>query len=260
MHTTESPAAPMLKRELPDPTRRNRFFFGKLMDAYHFELETNYLNAKRWLLNRLVSGCGVVCGLDVQHHGEQEIVVTPGVAIDRWGREIIVQAKTAPLAIPVDLVKAHAEWHKKKKRQEECCIHVVICYHECLVDPTPVLAEACGCDPVCAPGAIRERYCIEFRPGCAPPVPMVCHFDAASRGTIDYNELVEWVTRKRRCLDFPKDPCIPLANFPVDVDSCSCCRGPEDIDITIRPIVFYNRLLFDLLYCLETEGAEAETE
>jgi hypothetical protein len=61
-------------------------------------------------------------------------------------------------------------------------------------------------------------------------------------------------------LDFPKDPCIPLANFPVDVDSCSCCRGPEDIDITIRPIVFYNRLLFELLYCLETEGAEAETE
>ena len=202
-----------------------------------------------------------MCDLDGQPYCEQEIVVTSGLAIDHWGREIIVPGKTAPLEVPASLVKAHAESHKRKKRrEEECCIHVVICYHECLVDPTPVLAGDCGCDPACAPGAIRERYCIEFRPGCAPPIPMVCHFDAASRGTIDYSELVEWVTRERKCLDFRKDPCVPLANIPVDVDSCSCCCEPKDIDITIRPIVFYNRLLFDLLYCLETESPKAEAE
>jgi len=38
---------------------RNRYFYGKLLDVFHFELEQNYLNAKRWLLTRLVTGYGV---------------------------------------------------------------------------------------------------------------------------------------------------------------------------------------------------------
>ena len=45
--------------------RRNRFFHGKMMDVYQFELETGYAISMRRLLNRLVAGDGVVCGLDV---------------------------------------------------------------------------------------------------------------------------------------------------------------------------------------------------
>lgn len=50
--------------DLKQPVR-NKFFYGKLLDVLHLELETDYLNGKRWLLNRLVTGCGVVCGLNV---------------------------------------------------------------------------------------------------------------------------------------------------------------------------------------------------
>ena len=46
--------------------RRNRFFHGKMMDVHHFELETDYGIGMRRLLNRLVTGSGVVCGLDVE--------------------------------------------------------------------------------------------------------------------------------------------------------------------------------------------------
>ena len=51
--------------ELKTPVR-NRYFYGKLLDVFHFELEQSYFNAKRWRLNRRVFGFGVICGLDVQ--------------------------------------------------------------------------------------------------------------------------------------------------------------------------------------------------
>ena len=43
---------------------RNRYFYGKLLDVFHFELEQNYLNGKRWMLNRMVTACFAVstCG------------------------------------------------------------------------------------------------------------------------------------------------------------------------------------------------------
>src|SRR5687768_12481195 len=87
--------------------RRNRFFHGKMMDVHHFELETAYGIGMRRLLNRLVTGSGVVCGLDVVDAGGDQcsVEVTAGVAIDRWGREIVVPARTAPIPVPPALVE-----------------------------------------------------------------------------------------------------------------------------------------------------------
>jgi hypothetical protein len=241
---------------MPDPTARNHFYHGKLMDAYHFQLETDHLNAKRWLMNRLIGGTGVVCGLDVRPApgNPNAIVVTPGVAIDRWGREIIVMQESAPLEISEHHVRTAID---RCRKPEECCVHLAICYHECLGDPSPVLAGGCGCHAECAPGTILERYCLEVRPGCAPEITLACRFPVvASPGQIDYEELVKWVTREKRCLHLPKDPCIPLANIPVDADRCACKCGPEHIDISIRPIVLSNRLLWDLLLCLELGGPD----
>jgi hypothetical protein len=38
---------------------RNRYFYGKLLDVHQLEMEQEYFNAKRQLLNRLVTGPGV---------------------------------------------------------------------------------------------------------------------------------------------------------------------------------------------------------
>jgi hypothetical protein len=84
------------------PPIRNRYFYGKLLDVFHFELEQEYFNHKRWLLNRLVSGYGVVCGLGVQLGPDnQSVIVLPGVAIDKCGREIIVCQKSEPIPLPL---------------------------------------------------------------------------------------------------------------------------------------------------------------
>src|SRR5690242_5416106 len=84
-------------RRLTTPAR-NRYFYGKLLDAYHFELEQAYFNRHRWLLNRLTLGHGVVCGLGIAPVGDgSKLVVGPGVAIDALGREILVPAPSPPI-------------------------------------------------------------------------------------------------------------------------------------------------------------------
>src|SRR4030095_15961337 len=85
---------------------RNRYFYGKMLDAFHFELETDYHNAKRWLINRAILGYGVaLCPDGVPAKDQRDsIVVTPGFAIDKWGREIVVPEATRPIQIPPDVI------------------------------------------------------------------------------------------------------------------------------------------------------------
>ncbi len=82
--------------------QRNRYFYGKLMTVRDFELEQGYFNGKRYLLNRLIHGKGLLCGfsdLELFPGGSDEVNIwfrDGGVALDPLGREIIV---------PVDMKK-----------------------------------------------------------------------------------------------------------------------------------------------------------
>ncbi len=239
--------------------KRNRFYHGKLLDVFHFELETNYFNAKRWLINRLVCGYGVVCGLNVLVGSEKnQVLIAPGVAIDKCGREIIVSRQTAALTIPDDLIKqaaADSEQQESRQREDEPedegCVQVVICYHECLTDPVPVLVGDCETYEPCTPGIVREQYRIEFRPGCAPPVDTDCQIpEVIVGGRVDYPTLARWISES--CPDVPDDCCIPLANVRILPGDQGHGCDQNNIDITIRPIVFTNDLLYELALALTT--------
>jgi hypothetical protein len=83
------------------PVDRNNYFYGKLLDVFHLEMEQKYFNSKRWLLNRLVTGPGVVCGLRVELTDDgKSVILNPGLAIDRCGREIVVANPSAPYPLP----------------------------------------------------------------------------------------------------------------------------------------------------------------
>ena len=71
---------------------RNNYFFGKLMTVRDFFAEQHYFNEKRWLINRMINGWGVVCGLNVclKENTTDTIIITPGLAIDCLGREILI--------------------------------------------------------------------------------------------------------------------------------------------------------------------------
>lgn len=72
------------------PFERNRYFYGKLLSVDDFETEQRYMNDKRRLINRLLHGSGVVCGLQVVEVDDFTISVEMGFALDFSGREIVV--------------------------------------------------------------------------------------------------------------------------------------------------------------------------
>jgi hypothetical protein len=237
---------------------RNLFFWGKLLDVYHLELEQDYFNSKRWLLNRLVTGPGVVCGLDVQLTDDGKgVIVQPGLAIDRCGREIVVAAPSRPVPLPPkpphDSEEGKYNYEQKDKEQRrherrDYCnddyAHVVLCYHECETDPVPTMAGDCESVSLCASGAVREQYMVDVREGGAPE-RRTGFPDVIEGKRISYAAIVDYVTKGCRAL--PDDCCIPLANVLLrDTD-----KGWEpEIDINVRPIVYTNRLLFDLIQSL----------
>jgi hypothetical protein len=287
--------------------RRNNYFRGKRMDAYQFELETAYGMNMRRMLNRMVLGGGVVCGLDVTPgYSPCSIQVSAGLAIDAWGREIVVPEDTRPVTLPQGLIDrvcgtgnddgdrppngkeatyqdtsegdqpprqngdepkqngdkpdqngGRSDGNGEEPEPGNGCVTVVLCYHECESDPVDVLAGACGSGSPCVPGSIREQYRISFEEGCQDPYDPSCRFpDVLRAGKLDYAELARFVTRE--CPDSPKNPCVPLANLHLKCTEGSCEIDTSNIDITIRPVVFANAILFDLLSrIVEEEQSES---
>ena len=68
-------------------------------------MEQDYSRGADAQLSRLVLGAGVVCGLDVtagESGGDRGIRVSPGLALDGWGRRIVVPCDTDVVALPAD--------------------------------------------------------------------------------------------------------------------------------------------------------------
>ncbi len=79
-----------MKNDKIYPFTRNRYFYGKLLTVRDFEIEQRYFNDKRRMTNRLAVGTGILSGLDVVAVNDRTISIDPGVAIDSYGREIVV--------------------------------------------------------------------------------------------------------------------------------------------------------------------------
>jgi hypothetical protein len=241
---------------------RNRYFYGKLLDVYQLELEQNYFNRKRWLLNRFVTGYGVICGLDVKPAPQgNAVVVQPGLALDKCGREIIVCAPSKPIGIPsVPAAENENTPEQTVKKPHDSCDeddawkHLVLCYHECLTDPAPTLGDDCNPAQRCAPGAIRERYELRLEPGKAPEIRLQCSIPDVVPGTrIDYAMLACHVSQP--CRDCPDDPCIALANIRLPGEDTPISE--DNIDITVRPIIYTNDLLFEIIVGLLRDEQKA---
>jgi hypothetical protein len=221
---------------------RNRYYFGKLLDVVHFDIEQDYFNYKRALINRMVLGYGVVCGLDVQLSPDGTAVrVSNGFAIDQWGREIIVPGTTRDLDLPTS----------PPVRQNPCddgaCYQLVICYYECSGSPEPSFGDECGSE-TCVPSMVQERYKLEWRSGKATEPTGDCMSELLSSDRISRKALAMQITRG--CAGPACEPCLTLANL------CIPIQGSPDIDITVRPIVYTNDLLYSLIAGLNRQNLQ----
>ena len=228
--------------ELVTPARNN-YFYGKLMDELHFKMEQTYFNRKRWLLNRLSLGYGVLCGLNVEAKGTN-VVIQPGVAIDGLGREIIV-----PSAFEVD----------PRQLTDDCCrptgakatgsVLICLAYKECESEMVPVLVGDCETKHDCAPSTICERYCVIVQPWSdaftlpSCPVEGGLRFNNGKLEPASYQTLMALVSGP--CDSKAARICVPLARVDLPRDA-----GAIAVHQETRPLVYSNALLFELLLCL----------
>lgn len=154
--------------------KRARYFHGMLMTDRDFREEQIYHNEKRKLLNRTLHGWGVVCGLSIEAKtpNSSVIKITPGMALDCHGNEIIVCKD-----FEIDLKKTdpHAEINKLCPDEEtEYKYYVAIKYTEVCSDRSPVYAPTGGCEEkVCEYTRIREGFCVNLfkNPPCCDESP-----------------------------------------------------------------------------------------
>ncbi len=187
--------AEALLRVLSAP-RRNQYFYGKRMDVQHFQLEQDYGKLKRWMLNRLTLGMGVLCGLDVSIDNGRVCVET-GVAIDGLGREIVVPVRAcidpfadadpccggttvapsptpapAPTPAPTPAPPSSTVPPTVSHPSDDTPVSVMtlwLCYKECRADYQPALVSDCGTRDHCAAGTVVESFCLKVTDGGAPP-------------------------------------------------------------------------------------------
>ncbi len=223
---------------------RNHFFYGKLMDVDQFEKEQNYGLAKRALMNRLMLGCGVVCGLNVVKDPESEnrILILPGVAIDGCGHEIVFPEKVS--VDPHQLTDN--EGRPTGEPIQSGLVEICLAFKEVKTDPVPVLVPDCDrTGDNCAHSSIKEGFCILVRnaenDSSAPPTCALGEIPLSANG-----DLHDLVCRRisEACSETGEETCVALARVEVSlndtsIDSC-----------TNRKLVYSNALLHELILCL----------
>ncbi|MBN2898292.1 MAG: hypothetical protein JXO44_05930 [Clostridia bacterium] len=85
---------------------RNAYYKGKLLTEKDFELEQQYHNDKRRLINKALFGNGVVTGLRVVQLDKENICIEPGLALDSEGREIIIET---PIVTKLESIDGYHE-------------------------------------------------------------------------------------------------------------------------------------------------------
>lgn len=173
-------------------TERNRFFTGKFMTARDFRADPEYFLSRHRLQNRLLFGWGIICGLEVSHHTnplceDRWVVVSRGMALDCFGREIVVSEEVRyKLVFPGDpdyaegvgfegncgTHRSSAETRQQcpKTQAQDSDFGYLLCVRFCerCVEKVPALYSNNTCDPQ-REEFNRIRECPEFR-----QIPISC--------------------------------------------------------------------------------------
>lgn len=213
--------------------KRVRYFHGMLMTDRDFREEQIYHNEKRKLLNRMLQGWGVVCGLGIKETSPKssKIVITPGMALDCCGNEILVcedfdvDLKKETCICP-DTSKDKDPCAEVGKDEKECKYYVAIKYNEVPTDPVPVYTPSGGCeDKVCEYSRTREGFCVKLFK--TPPCHAVLPKDGLAEDIIECLKGATPSDEKAKCLkkaleafhdSFCEEP------YPCPVCCCEC--GP----------------------------------
>jgi hypothetical protein len=228
---------------------RNNYFYGKLMTVRDFFAEQCYFNGKRWLINRMILGWGVVCGLDVRQKEDSpgEVVVTPGLAIDCCGREVLVCDEQE-----VKLLPGPSECHEEQEDEKgEKRFFICIEYRECKTELAQLPPVACDQKEKGEFNRIRDSFAIRVKRPDEVSIPPTCpEYCPLSEDKL--SSMHDYLCRvlKEGCPECPEKSCIILAEVTI-----TPAEDPSQTpSITIEPcskrsLVHGNAMLYDLISC-----------
>ena len=217
---------------------RNKYFYGKLMTVRDFETEQSYFNEKGHLLSRLIHGTGLVCGLEVKEpevdNGKLTLKLTPGVAIDCCGREIVV-----------------GEESNGKELEAQGTVvsgtnYIYLEYEECEKEPVPVPVNASTCEETCCYNRTKEIFevVVSQNPPEIPEVSPDVLTDAG--GGLEKKKFAhDYFNQHLKDCPSCETPRVLLAVITVTGD------GAVEVDETktlrYRALVYNNPMLYELI-------------
>lgn len=206
-------------------SKRVRYFHGMLMTDRDFREEQIYHNKKRKLLNKMLHGWGVVCGLGLGGKtGGSTITISPGMALDCHGNEILV-CEPYTINLTSETCTGTATAREKPLTAADCqeleeardksnAIYIGIQYNEVPTDPVPVYAPGSGCEErTCDSSRIREGFCVRIFHQ-APPQP--------KRHYVNPSLIKRFFDECRQDIEVPSD-----SSQGASTDSQSVTPGPE---------------------------------
>jgi hypothetical protein len=226
---------------------RNNYFYSKLMTVRDFFAEQRYFNEKRWLMNRMVSGWGVVCGLKVEYKPEKGgLVVAPGLALDCCGHELLVCEEQI---VKLEQAEPRCAPPSGEGQNEDAKLVLCLEYHECKTEPVQISSIACGGEERSDFNRIRDGFKLRLRHeadvSCDDPHCKLCPLSYNKEHDPDL--LVhEYLCRElsEGCHECEGDCCLVLAQVTMRegaVAQCDPCSR--------RKLVYNNQLLYDLIDC-----------
>jgi hypothetical protein len=134
---------------------KNKYFYGKLMTVRDFEAEQQYFDGKRYLINRLLHGTGIVCGFEnvklIKKEGEPLKInfIDGGMALTCCGHEIVVPSNTQKQIIdgkgePVSYLTNFPYLYLKYKSYDSGYIAVA--------------SNSSSCEEKCCPGRVIDDF------------------------------------------------------------------------------------------------------
>jgi hypothetical protein len=144
---------------------RVNYSLGMVLGVDEFQQEQHYFLQKEYLHNRALHGYGTVYGLQVALSrpagapNDVQISVAPGMAVDQWGRVVIVrEAQCARLGAWLEKHPAPDVGPSGEQR-----VYITLRYDECLALPQPIAGQPCsGSEAQMAPSRIRDGFQIEL--------------------------------------------------------------------------------------------------
>jgi hypothetical protein len=237
---------------------RNHFFPRKLLTPRDLADEQKYFNEKRWLINRMVVGWGIVCGLDVSVEPDQ-LTVQPGLALDCCGRELLVCDRRCVKFEGIPEAAGYRPPEPPRPGYERPQyggdggyerVRWALCleYRECRTEPTKVPNACEPHDRGREYNRIRDDYTLTVRPwkkACPDDHSAdCCEHEGLSRAMSLHKALVE---RAHKCPCCEDCTCVVLATGDVDAQG----RVYVDEDAwKYRRIVYTNPALAGVIRCL----------